>query len=174
MSQLTPKVNLGNRVVDAQQTFTDQHQDDASQSLKETSHQLTDRDYTQTFEQPPLLIHAHVRPYVVAILLHRGGARFSEVVAAICSQCQTNDLKVGVQDPLDNLYCDGTRLEKIVESVLLEFEKSGLIRYNDKKELWVLIDSNLSTIFSLVTLLDAQIPAHFLRDHYNSRQKSRQ
>lgn len=113
-------------------------------------------------DELPVLMAGHVRPYIIASLLHRGAVKSHEVLAAITPHCCMDDLKVGGWDPLDSEYCDGTRLEKLVNKVLNELMTEGLIRYNQKQDLWVLIPDNLTTIISWAATLGAPLPQHLL------------
>ena len=115
-------------------------------------------------EETPMLTSAHVRPYVVATLLHRGAVRHNEVLASITPHCQSDDLKVGAWDQLDGDYCEGTRLEKLVDEVLGEFIAEGIVRYNEEQDLWVLTPANLPTIISWVAALGSRMPQHLLED----------
>jgi hypothetical protein len=115
-------------------------------------------------EEVPLLTSAHVRPYVVASLLHRGAVKHYEVIAAISPHCRMDDLKVGAWDPLEGDYCEGTRLERLVDEVLGEFVSGGILRYNEDQELWVLTTTNLPTIISWVAALGARMPQHLLSE----------
>lgn len=115
-------------------------------------------------EDMPMLTSAHVRPFVVAILLHRGAVRPSEVVASLVPHCCSEDLKVGGWDPLDNEYCEGTRLEKLIDEVLGEFVLEGIVRYNEDLDLWVLTTKDLPRVISWVTSLGARMPQHLLAE----------
>jgi hypothetical protein len=112
--------------------------------------------------QLPLLTHAHIRPYVVAILLHRGAVAMHEIVAAITPHARTTDLKVGEWDLVGLCYCEGTRLEKLAEEVLHEFVANGYLYYNGEKDLWVLTDRNLTGIISWISTLNAQMPQNII------------
>ncbi len=115
-------------------------------------------------DEVPMLTSAHVKPYVVASLLHRGAVKHYEVIAAITPHCRMDDLKVGAWDPLEGDYCEGTRLEKLVDEVLGEFVAEGILRYNEDQELWVLATTNLPTIISWVAALGARMPQHLLSE----------
>ena len=119
-------------------------------------------------DDSPMITHAHIRPYVVASLLHRGAVRLHEVVAAITPHCRMDDLKVGAWDPTDGCYCEGTRLEKLTEEVLEEFSTKNFTYYNESKDLWVLTSNNLSTIITWVTALNSQIPKNLLESYYSN------
>jgi len=115
-------------------------------------------------DEVPMLSSAHVRPYVVASLLHRGAVKHYEILAAITPHCRMDDIKEGAWDPLDGDYCEGTRLEKLVDEVLGEFVAEGLVRYNEEQELWVLTPKNLPVIISWVAALGARMPQHLLSE----------
>lgn len=115
-------------------------------------------------EEVPLLTTAHVRPYVVATLLHRGAVRHEEIIASLMPHSRADDIKVGAWDPLDGDYCEGTRLEKLVDEVLGEFISEGIVRYNDEQDLWVLTTKDISRIISWVAALGARMPQHLLSE----------
>lgn len=112
----------------------------------------------------PLLTTAHVKPYVIAILLHRGAVRRCEIVASLVPHCLQDDLKVGAWDPLDGEYCDGTRLEKMIDEVLGEFVYDGTLRYNEELDVWVLTTQYLPMIISWVASLGGKMPQHLLSE----------
>ena len=111
-----------------------------------------------------MLTSAHVRPFVVAILLHRGAVRRHEVIASLVPHCCSDDLKEGGWDPLDNDYCEGTRLEKLVDEVLGEFVSEDMVRYNEDQDLWVLTVNSIPRVISWVTTLGAKMPQHLLME----------
>lgn len=113
-------------------------------------------------DENPLLTSAIVKPYVVATLLHRGAVRSTEVIASLVPHCNSYDLKSGEWDPLDEEWCSGTRLEKLVDEVLGEFVSERLVRYNEELDLWVLTNFNISTVISWVAALGARMPPHLL------------
>lgn len=113
-------------------------------------------------DELPLLTTAHVKPYVIAILLHRGAVRDTEVVSSLAPHCQVSDLKTGGWDPLEEEWCDTTRLEKLVSEVLGEFVAEGILRYNESQDLWVLTANDISVVISWVASLGAKIPQHLL------------
>jgi hypothetical protein len=119
-------------------------------------------------DENPLLTHAHIRPYIIAILLHRGAVSFGEILAAVSPHAAQIDLKVGAYGELDNCDPDKTRLELLTEEVLGEMVIEQLIRYNDEKSIWVLSlgenKKNLTTIIGWVSVVGGQIPHHLLID----------
>lgn len=115
-------------------------------------------------EDLPLLTTAHIRPYVIATLLHRGAVSFSEVLNTIAPHCSYSDLRVGAWDPVDEEWCEDSRLEKLVNEVLGEMVSDGTLRYNDANELWVLTSNNLSMVISWVASLGGRMPAHLLSE----------
>ena len=115
-------------------------------------------------DDQPLVTTAHVRPYVIAILLHRGAVCRHEIIASIAPHCNLDDLRVGGWDPLDGEYCDGTRLEKIIDEVLGEFVHDHILRYNEEQDLWVLTPNDLPLVISWVSSLGARMPQHLLAD----------
>jgi hypothetical protein len=80
----------------------------------------------------PLIVPANVRPYLIAIVLHRGALAKHELVAALTPHCSMCDLKVGGWSSLEADYSDSTRLETIVDEVLGEFVAQRLLRYNEE------------------------------------------
>lgn len=113
-------------------------------------------------DELPLLSTANVRPYAIATLLHRGAVRPEEIIASLTPHCRLSDLREGEWDPLDEEWCEGSRLEKLVNEVLGELVSEGTVRYNDESDLWVLTSNNLSAIISWVASLGARIPQHVL------------
>lgn len=111
-------------------------------------------------DETPLLTAASIRPYVVAILLHRGAVKMQEILASLVPHCAENDIKIGAWDPIDEEYCDETRVERLVHEVLGEFVSEGILRYNEKQDMWVLTGGQMSTIISWVTSLGAKLPHH--------------
>jgi hypothetical protein len=110
-------------------------------------------------ENPPLTA-AHIKPYIVAILLHRGAVKESEIAACLVSHCCQDDLKVGAWDSFDEEYCDCTRLEKLIDDVLGEYVSEGILRYNEEREMWVLTGGQIPTVISWAAALGSKIPQH--------------
>lgn len=118
-------------------------------------------------DELPLVNHANVKPYIIAILLHRGGVSFGEIVDNMTPHCPQVDLKVGFWDEIDNAEVeDKTRLEVIIEEVLGEMVCSRLLRYNEELDIWVLNvgenNQNLPTIINWVSSTGAKLPDHIL------------
>lgn len=114
------------------------------------------------FDETPSLLPAHVRPYIIATLLHRGAVRHCEIVSSLVSHCPSSDLKVGEWDPLDDDYCETTRLEKLIYDVLGDFVSEGVLRYNEEQDLWVLTGDNISVIISWAAATGAKLPQHLM------------
>lgn len=112
----------------------------------------------------PLLTTSQVRPYVIATLLHRGAVKDSEIIGGLVPHCSDSDLRVGGWDPFDEEYCEGTRLEKLVDEVLGEFVSDGLVRYNEELSLWVLTTKDIPRIIAWVATLGAKMPQHLLME----------
>lgn len=119
-------------------------------------------------DDTPLLTHAHIRPYIIAILLHRGAVSFGEVLTAINPHCAQIDIKPGAYGELDDCDPDKSRLELLTEEVLGEMVSEHILRYNEEKELWVLSMGqnkvNLTKVISWVATVGGQIPHHLLID----------
>lgn len=108
----------------------------------------------------PRITHANVKPYVIAVLLHRGAVGFSEIVSSISPHCPLDDLRLGDGDEYEK-----SPLELIVEEVLGEMVASKILRYNEDKDLWVITpgcnNQNVPTVISWAASTGAQIPHHF-------------
>lgn len=115
----------------------------------------------------PLLTHATIKPYIIAILLHRGAVSFGEVLAALIPHCSDMDLKIGMWDDIENCHIeDRSRLEVLVGETLGEMVGIGILRYNEEQDLWVLSvgenRKNLPKIINWVAATGAQLPRHIL------------
>jgi hypothetical protein len=110
----------------------------------------------------PLLTTAHVRPYIIAILLHRGAVRPHEALSSISPHCRVSDLRVGEWDPLEQDWSEETRAERLIDEVLGELISEGIVRYNEEMDLWVLASNQISTIISWVAAMGARMPQHVL------------
>jgi hypothetical protein len=120
-------------------------------------------------DDTPLITHAHIKPYVIAILLHRGAVRFHEIISSVAPHCAAIDLKVGAWDSIENCSVDDmTRLELLVGEVLGEMVGTKLLRYNEEQDLWVMSlgdnRQNLPTFINWVASLGGQLPAHLLTE----------
>jgi len=120
-------------------------------------------------DELPLITHANIKPYIIAVLLHRGAVSFGEIITAVQPHCPQIDLKVGAWDSIENCEIeDKTRLELLVEEVLGEMVAGKLLRYNEDKDIWVLSVgenlNNLTTIVNWVSATGAQLPQHILLD----------
>lgn len=119
-------------------------------------------------DETPLINHAHIRPYIIAILLHRGGVSFSEVLQALTPHCAHVDLKVGAYGDFEDCDPDKSKVEILVEEVLGEMVAQQILRYNEKRDLWVLSlgqnKRHLTTIIGWASTLGGQIPHHLLID----------
>ena len=113
------------------------------------------------FDDTPVLTYATVRPFVWSVLLARGAVRPSEVLACVTPICSVEDLKSGFSDEIED---NRSRAEWLVDEVLGEMTAHGLLRYNENKDLWVLVkganDRNLPTIIKAVAGIDGQLPFH--------------
>jgi len=119
-------------------------------------------------DENPLLTHAHIKPWIIAILLQRGAVKFNEIITAVSPHCAQIDTKVGAYGELEDCDPDKTRLELFTEEVLGEMVAEGILRYNDDKDNWVLTTGpnnlHLTTIISWVSTTGGQLPAHLLLD----------
>jgi hypothetical protein len=120
-------------------------------------------------DELPLVTHANIKPYIIAILLHRGAVKFNEILTAVSIHCPQIDLKVGGWDPVENCETeDRTRLEILTEEVLGQMTGDGFLRYNEEWDFWVLSlgenNRNIPTIINWVTSTGAQLPKHVLMD----------
>ena len=121
-----------------------------------------------------LITLANIRPYVVAILLHRGGVKVQEVVGALVPHCLTSELKSGeLTDHQDFDCADETKLERSIKQVLMQMKDSGLLIWQEKNDLWVLTAGeqcrNIPRIINWVTSTNAQLPQRIFSDIMGSR-----
>lgn len=114
----------------------------------------------------PLLTTAAVRPFVIAVVLHRGAVRPKEVLIAVTPHAPDVDLKVGGWDPINEEWIedDRTRLELLVDEVLGELVAEGVLRYNEDEDLWVLTSADLPRVISWAAATGGRIPGHLLAD----------
>ena len=111
-------------------------------------------------EDIPLTTVAIVRPYIVAILLHRGRMRLHEVVTAMVPLCPMDDLKAG-WDSFEMKEISGTRLEHVVGQAIEGLQDNGIIMYDSRREAYFMNPEKLTTIISWLTTLDARMPREF-------------
>jgi hypothetical protein len=109
----------------------------------------------------PLLIPAMVRPYVIAITLHRGALRRHELIAALTPHLAVADMQTGAWSSLEGDYVDNTRVELVCDEVIGEFVRAGRLWYNDTKDMWTATD--LGYWITKATELDATVPFHLLK-----------
>ena len=115
----------------------------------------------------PLLTHARIKPYVVAILMHRGAVRSCEVVSALIPHCAEVDTKIGMWDGVEGYENENRpRVDILVEEVLGEMVFEGILRYNETCDLWVLSlgakRQNLPRIINWMSAMGGQLPPHLL------------
>jgi hypothetical protein len=120
-------------------------------------------------DETPILLASNVKPYVIAILLHRGAVRRHEIQASLVPHCSTSDLKVGGWDPFNEDYCENTRLEELIDEALGDFVSEGILRYNESQDFWVLTGDNISTIISWAAATGAKLPQHLTMELTNKR-----
>lgn len=113
-------------------------------------------------DELPMLTTAMIRPYIIAIVLHRGAVRRSEVYAALTPHCVMDDLKVGAWSCTENDWLDCTRMEWLVDQVLGEYVSDGILRYNEETDVWVAAEDSLRFWISKATELDASLPRHLV------------
>lgn len=121
-------------------------------------------------DEMPMLLASNVKPYVIAILLHRGAVRRHEIQASLVSHCSISDLKVGEWDSLNDDYCETTRLEELIDEVLGDFVSEGILRYSEARDMWVLTGSNISTIISWAAATGAKLPHHLIMELTHKQQ----
>lgn len=112
---------------------------------------------------PPLLT-AHIRPYVIAILLHRGAVRAGEVIACLIPHCSHDDIRLGAWDDMIGDYRDSNRVEELVDEVLAEMTSEGLLRYSEELDLWVLTVQATRKAISWVAETNGKMPSHLLME----------
>lgn len=96
----------------------------------------------------------------------------------ISPQCAVIDLKVGAWDGIEQCSIeDKTRLEMQVDDVLFDMLSSGLIRYNEDQDFWVLVkgenDQNLPRIINWISSTGGQLPQHLLLEISEEKLKQR-
>lgn len=106
----------------------------------------------------PPVTQANIRPYAIAILLHRHYLCLSDLVGAIQPFCPSSDLKLGIAEiEADDL----TRLEALCIDVLDEMHRDGLLHYNDEHKSWSLVAGdkmeNLLTYIHWISITGGQL-----------------
>jgi hypothetical protein len=114
------------------------------------------------FQDVPSLQVAHIRPYVIAILLHRGAVRSEEVMACLIPHCSTDDIREGAWDELINDYRESSKAKELIDEVLGEMTIEGLIRYNKELDIWVLTPFATRKAISWVAETNGMMPYHLL------------
>jgi hypothetical protein len=113
----------------------------------------------------PLVSPANIRPYLIAIVLHRGAVAEHELVAALTPHCSMSDLKVGGWSSHEGSYLDNTRLESVIGEILGEFVRDGWLRYNEQHRLWVAPPAAIKFWVTKAIELNACLPIHLLKLH---------
>ena len=113
-------------------------------------------------DETPELTHADIRPFLWAVLLYRGAVASYEIVAAVAPLCGLDDLKSGFEGQDDDDH--RTRLEWLVDEVLGDMTASGILRYNESKDIWTLQlggnHRNLPEIIKAVAGVNGSLPDH--------------
>ena len=120
-------------------------------------HDLDEESYSP-YEEPPFLSLANVRPYVSALILHKGYVVRHDVVATITPHCNIDDLRVGGVDPFDRIEYDGSRLEKLADQVIGEFVNDGILEWNEGRAVWSVTALGLGRTIRWCVLLNAALP----------------
>jgi hypothetical protein len=114
------------------------------------------------FDDPPRLTLAALRPYTVALLLHKGWVSTEELVATLTAHCNIEDLKVGGIDPFDGVEYDGTRLERLIEQAIDELIVQGILQYSKATQNWVPTPRGIGRFTRWAAALNAVLPAGIL------------
>lgn len=93
---------------------------------------------------------AAIRPYLIAILLHRGCFSCHDLVSTLIPHCDISDLKTSENDQ--------TRLEVLVDNVIDEFLGEGLIEHDELIDEYVLTAS-VGRVTSWCAALNAEMPS---------------
>lgn len=96
------------------------------------------------------LTEAVIRPYLIAVLLHRGRCSSHDLISTLIPHCDISDLKTGEDDR--------TRLEALADSVIDEFLGEGLIEHDELMDDYVLTAS-IGRVTSWCAALNAEMPA---------------
>lgn len=115
-------------------------------------------------EDKPALNTAIVRPYIIAVLLHRGAVTIDEVMHSLSPHCMPEDLIEGCWDEHYQDYIDCSKAESLVLEVLGEMIGQQVVRYNFEKSRWILIGENVPELIKWVSSLGGQIPAHTIQE----------
>ena len=115
------------------------------------------------YDSIPQLTTADIRPFVWSIVLFRKAVKASEVVGSITPVCAHSELYSGWSDDLGH-EDDRTRLEWLVDEVLGDMTASGLLRYDEEKNLWELSteDKHLPTVIKAVAGIDGSLPQQYI------------
>jgi hypothetical protein len=114
-------------------------------------------------DNPPRLALANIRPYAVAILLHKGWLSRMELAATVIPHCNIDDLKVGSIDPFDGIEHDGTRLEKLIDQLLDEFSNEGFLQWSEATQNWIVATEKISKLVQHAITLNAMLPPQLLQ-----------
>jgi hypothetical protein len=110
------------------------------------------------FDEPPLLSLANIRPYCVALLLHKGYLIRHDAVATLTGHCNIDDLRVGGVDPFDNIEYDGSRLEKLVDEYIGESVHNGTLEWDPLRNVWALTPGSARRVAQWAITLNGAIP----------------
>jgi len=118
------------------------------------------------FDETPLLDQSRVKPFIIAALLFRGAVSCHEVVHQLSVFCHKDDLVDEIWDTIEQDYTEMPRAEKLVLEVLGEMTGSGLLRYNERDELWVLTSSRITEVISWCAATGGRMPSHLNQSIY--------
>jgi hypothetical protein len=113
-------------------------------------------------DDPPRLTLAALRPYAVALLLHKGWLSVEELAATLTAHCNIEDLKVGGTDPFDGVEYDGTRLERLIEQAIDELVAQGILQHSKATQNWVPTPRGIGRFTRWAAVLNAVLPAGIL------------
>ena len=103
----------------------------------------------------PAASAANIRPFVWAYLLFTGGVALSDVIRAMDSFCNAEDVV---------LYEDCSRLEQLAQEVLNEFVSRGYVKRNQNGVYKLLTPGCMQKVTSVACVLNASLPDHLLGD----------
>jgi len=119
------------------------------------------------------ITEANIRPYLVALLLHKHSVSLQDLVAIVQPNCPSSDFKIGFYDCLQE---DMSRLEILCLNVIDEFVRDDLLRYNKSSNDWSLSagegNSNLAKIVGWVSLTGGQVCQRTIQLFTNSNEDS--